>query len=75
MSCSSETGVNTAGLAVFYLLCLSERLQLLWFDESLTRLQQSTVLFYCHRVVTAAAGFDVRAHPRTMSLLLKDDTF
>lgn len=53
MGRSSETGVNTAGLAdFFYLLCLSERLRLLCLHDSLVRLQQKKVLFYCHLVVT-----------------------
>lgn len=37
----------------FYLLRLSEMLQLLWLDESLARLQQKIMPFYCHLVVTA----------------------
>lgn len=42
----------------FYLLCLSERLRLLCFDESLSGLQQEIALFYCHLVLTVTAELD-----------------
>lgn len=69
MSYSSETGVNTPGLAVFYLLCLSERLQLLWFDESLSRLQQRIMLFYCHLVVSQLQSFIPQISPLKINSL------
>lgn len=44
----------------FYVLRLSEMLQLLWFDESLSRLQQIMMLFHCHLVVNVIIALNFR---------------
>lgn len=57
-------------LGCFYLLCLSERLQLLWFDESLIRLEQKIVLCYCHHVETVILEFISKIPPSSQSYLI-----
>lgn len=69
MSYSSDTGGQYGRFGCFYLLCLSERLQLLWFDESPTSLQQAVMLFYCHPVVAGAVKFSIKLSQSTKTCL------
>lgn len=69
MSYSSDTGGQYGRFGCFYLLCLSERLQLLWFDESPTSLQQAVMLFYCHPVVAGAVKFFIKLSQSTKTCL------
>lgn len=69
MSYSSDTGGQYGRFGCFYLLCLSERLQLLWFDESPARLQQAVMLFYCHPVVAGAVKFFIKLSQSTKTCL------
>lgn len=69
MSYSSDTGGQYGRFGCFYLLCLSERLQLLWFDESPASLQQAVMLFYCHPVVAGAVKFFIKLSQSTKTCL------